>query len=211
MYNTNEPWIFAAVVLGVFIFTAIAFFLFNFLVQRRQRILSTVAARQSAIVSSLFPKKIQMKLMQEQEEAEKQMRMSAGMAGIRKYLLTENISSTGTQAEDKSQPIADLFPDATIMFADIAGGCTRPCLGMIACVTSDTAASFRFAQDSLPGVLPESRRRCLLCSRVSASSLTCKPREDACLRWRWWETATLQSVDFLTLKRSTLLSWLALL
>lgn len=69
-YNTNEPWIYAAVVIGVFIFTAISFFLFDCLVQRRQHLLSTTAARQNAIVSSLFPKKIHMKLMQEQEEAE---------------------------------------------------------------------------------------------------------------------------------------------
>ncbi|KAG7339562.1 adenylate and guanylate cyclase catalytic domain containing protein [Nitzschia inconspicua] len=122
MYSSNDPWIYAAVVIAIFIFTAIAFFLFDCLVQRRQKLLSTTAARHNAIVSSLFPKKIHMKLIQEQEEAEMQQKATAGKAGIRKYLLNENVPAAGAQAaEDRSKPIADLFPDTTIMFADIVG------------------------------------------------------------------------------------------
>ena len=145
-FTTNKPLIYAFSVLGVFFFTALAFFAFDWLVQRRQKALAWTAARQngkfrnqnrepsaivaylttqfpayfllavrtSAIVSSLFPKKIHMKLMQEAEEAAKQKRMTIGKAGLRRYLTEAN--TLPIEHDEKTKPIADLFSETTIMF-----------------------------------------------------------------------------------------------
>ncbi|KAL3917874.1 MAG: hypothetical protein SGILL_004507 [Bacillariaceae sp.] len=118
-YTSNEPLVYAMVVLGVFLCTALAFFMFDFLVHRHQKILSATAARQSALVASLFPKKIHMKLLAEAEEAAKQQRLTMGKAGLRKFL-TES-SDVIKCPDEKSKPIADLFPNTTVMFADISG------------------------------------------------------------------------------------------
>ena len=122
-FSTKELMIYGAIVLAVFLITALAFFAFDWIVQKRQKALVKTAERQNALVSSLFPKKIQKKLLADLEEAENQKRSNTGKAGLRKYLSDGNDApqkeSDGSKAGTK--PIADLFPDATIMFADIAG------------------------------------------------------------------------------------------
>jgi hypothetical protein len=120
-YRNNEPILFTIGVLAIFIFTALAFMVFDWLSQRRQHGLMTTALRQNALVSSLFPKNIQKKLMEEiEEEATKN---KTGKAGLRTFL--NNCETTEGKLEEggpgKSKPIADLFPETTIMFADIAG------------------------------------------------------------------------------------------
>jgi hypothetical protein len=95
------------------------------------------AERQNAIVSSLFPKGFQAKVLQ-QMEADNNRLSKTGKAGIKNFLFDSNVyggAEGGTSKElsvndksmdghkrlDKSKPIADLFPETTIMFADIAG------------------------------------------------------------------------------------------
>lgn len=119
-YSTKRPLHYALVVLGVFFFTSLAFFAFDWLVQRRQKDLVSTAARQNAIVASIFPKNIQAKLLAEAEEAEKQKRSTVGKAGLRNFLNDVAVSVEGTE-KIRSKPIADLFPATTIMFADIVG------------------------------------------------------------------------------------------
>jgi Adenylate and Guanylate cyclase catalytic domain len=121
-YKTNEPLIFSMGVLAIFMFTTLIFLVFDCLVQRRQNVLLNTARKQNAIVSSLFPKSIQQKLMGEskgdQEDLKKNgERKKAGKAGLRVFLNNkedEKAEETGTE-----QPIADLFPETTIMFGDI--------------------------------------------------------------------------------------------
>ena len=64
-YNTAEPIYYMLLVLFVFIFTPIVCILFDCVVQRRQEKVMTTARKQDVIVSSLFPKNIQAKIMAE--------------------------------------------------------------------------------------------------------------------------------------------------
>ena len=119
-YSSKEPIWYALVVLAVFFFTSLSFFAFDWIVRRRQKDLISIAARQNALVASLFPRNIHKKLMAEAEEAAREKRGTIGRAGLRKFL--NDVDDVKSVDEgNKSKPIAELFPDTTIMFADIAG------------------------------------------------------------------------------------------
>jgi hypothetical protein len=113
-YNTQEPLWYALVVLGAFLSTALLFLIFDCLVQKRQAKVVVTALKQNAIVSSLFPKNVQAQMM-----AEAGQKHNFGKAGIKTFL--SNAEKENETKVDKSKPIADLFPETTIMFADIAG------------------------------------------------------------------------------------------
>jgi hypothetical protein len=116
-YNTQEPLWYALVILGAFLSTALFFLIFNGLVQRRQAKVMTTALKAHAILSSLFPKNIQAKMMAEVDKKHKL--SNVGKAGIKTFLI--GVEKENDTKVDKSKPIADLFPETTIMFADIAG------------------------------------------------------------------------------------------
>ena len=123
-FSSKEPVIYGCIVLAVFLVTALAFFAFDWMVQKRQKALVKTAARQNALVSSLFPKKVQKKLLADMEALEQEKRSHLGRAGLRKYLSdgpTMEPTSPAAAAQNPTKPIADLFPDTTVMFADIAG------------------------------------------------------------------------------------------
>lgn len=138
-YASWEPFYMTLVIASVFAFTALVFLFYDCLVDHRQRKLLRTANRTNAIVSSLFPKAVQHRMMQEVKEKEKM----AASKGRRSSLGTAGRSMSGflNNPEGGSQmgsghfgggpggggsnhagvPIADLFPCATIMFADICG------------------------------------------------------------------------------------------
>jgi hypothetical protein len=141
-YKTNEPVMYALVVVAVFITTSLAFIFFDCVQQRRQQLLLNTARRQNQLVSSLFPAQIQNQLMEEYEKTEAMARQEkrqnkSGSAGLRSFLDDRSVHSSvqldggSGHMSKSSKPIADLFPETTIMFADIAGkylplfGCLR--------------------------------------------------------------------------------------
>jgi hypothetical protein len=117
--KSSKPVIMAVAILCVSVFTGLAFIAFDCLVTNRQNRLMKTAKKQHALVSSLFPKSIQKKLMEEVEEEMKTGKKfsSFGKAGLRSYLDEEGRDNEATD----TKPIADLFPETTVMFADIAG------------------------------------------------------------------------------------------
>lgn len=128
-YHSNKPAIYTSVVVLVFFFTAMVFALYDFLVTRRQSIVSTAAAKTQALVSSLFPKNVQQRIL---EDANKQAlqdykaRASNGFRG-KAQLKSFLDGDDGDDERDAdgvaftTRPIADLFPETTVLFADIAG------------------------------------------------------------------------------------------
>jgi class 3 adenylate cyclase len=98
----------------VFLLSLLLFYVYNVLVERRQRIVLNKAAHSTAIVSSLFPKQVRDRLLQEDDgpKATQKSRM--------KSFLTGNQDHDSTHNNCESQ-IADLFPHCTVLFADIAG------------------------------------------------------------------------------------------
>jgi class 3 adenylate cyclase len=100
----------------VFAFTICTFLVYNHLVEKRQNMILNKAAHSTAIVSSLFPKQVRDRLLQdEQEEDKTNVKMFSTGNRLKSYLADE------TTMKNEKQTIADLFPDATVMFADIAG------------------------------------------------------------------------------------------
>ena len=120
-FFTNGPIIFSVAVSSCFLIFALVFFLYDWNVRRRQDKLLHTAERTNAIVSNLFPKDVRERIMADAEEqagneyAQKQSRMSGGQL---KELLNETAPATSIF---KTKPIADLFPEVTVMFADLVG------------------------------------------------------------------------------------------
>mmetsp|Transcript_2532 Transcript_2532/g.6835 ORF Transcript_2532/g.6835 Transcript_2532/m.6835 type:complete len:598 (-) Transcript_2532:14-1807(-) len=61
-YVTDEPLIFTIIVCTIFVFTTAVFFLYDFFVRRRQRLVMDRATRTGEIVSSLFPENVRARL-----------------------------------------------------------------------------------------------------------------------------------------------------
>jgi len=121
-----------AVVGGAFAFLMTAFFVYDIFVQQRNIKVMAVAAKTNEIVASLFPEAVRGRLFEDTVKARssKKNKMSSGANDngdtmIKKFLTGDGeLDNEVDEAEDfmyKSRPIADLYPETTIMFADIAG------------------------------------------------------------------------------------------
>jgi class 3 adenylate cyclase len=144
-FESNEPVIWTVVVVLVFVFTSAVFLMYDFVVQRRQAEAMTSAAQSNAIVSSLFPAEIRDRLFGNDDEKKDKSQVVSAMPESSKFRLKsylneeEKLAAANNQngKQDPQQlispeiakalnmydtkPIADLFPNTTVMFADIAG------------------------------------------------------------------------------------------
>lgn len=117
-YSTKTPFVVTFAVAIVFVFTACMFWCYDVLVERRQAIVLLRAEQTTRIVTSLFPQQVADRMIQAANKEEK----SGGGSGFAapnrrlKTFLTDN----GDHNSD-TQPIADLFPNCSVLFADIAG------------------------------------------------------------------------------------------
>ncbi|KAG7363180.1 family 3 adenylate cyclase [Nitzschia inconspicua] len=118
-YHTTQPIWFTTMIASIFLCTAMVFLVYDILVQKRQKKLMSSAKRSNAIVSSLFPKEVQEKLMN-QVDRENAGNMRHGSRGAMVDFLDE-ANPKDTDVVPSGSPIADIFTDATVMFADIAG------------------------------------------------------------------------------------------
>jgi len=105
IFVTDEPFWYASVTIGVFVLASILFFIFDQFVRRNANKVMTVSVRQNAIVSSLFPKKVQEALMAEAKQNEELERL--GKAGIKSFLNTDKESgSVKRESLTSRKPIA---------------------------------------------------------------------------------------------------------
>jgi class 3 adenylate cyclase len=102
--------------------------LYDYVVRRRQILLMSKATRSNAILSSLFPAQVRERLMDEQDDPEAKKKFGLGAVPTRRASSPFSTSSRNVETGAvsgallmQSKPIADLFPSATVMFADIAG------------------------------------------------------------------------------------------
>jgi len=116
-YHTNVPAIYTSVVVLVFFFTALVFAMYDYMVYRRQAKLLRTAERTTAIVSSLFPKDVQKRIMEDAErqaQEEEQNKKSKGFTAknqLRGFLANdEEKENAAGDSIFKTKPIADLFP-----------------------------------------------------------------------------------------------------
>lgn len=117
-YRSKQPIWFTAVVVGIFLCTVMVFILYDCLVQKRQNKLLSTAKQSNAIVSSLFPEEVREQLMRRAEDdiiGSKQRGRRRAMTDF----LDGDVKVEGGAVS--GNPIADLFTNATVMFADIVG------------------------------------------------------------------------------------------
>ncbi|CAB9526252.1 Receptor-type guanylate cyclase gcy [Seminavis robusta] len=123
VYRSNEPIFYMILVGSVFLLTAFVFIAFDFWVERRQKIVVEQAAVSGAIVNSLFPETVQDRLYEDEAKSKKEgtgawKHQEGNVEGLE--ALSEGQHSMNNQSRLGNQ-IADLYPDATIMFADLKG------------------------------------------------------------------------------------------
>lgn len=116
-YHTSMPAYITFAVAMVFAFTAGMFFLYDWLVERRQRLVLNTAMRTNAIVSSLFPQQVRDRLF----AAEKDGPVHGTKTRLKSYLTGDLDTTVDQDGIYETKPIADLFPETTVLFADIAG------------------------------------------------------------------------------------------
>lgn len=146
-YDSNEPTVYTVTVAMIFVFTTTVFFIYDCLVERRQRKVINTALRSNAIVRSLFPEMVRDRVfentMESRQDWMRRQRISADKtiksrsgeqtvpASVQsplsdtptlrlKSYLTDTPGVT-SQSDFDCEPIAEMFPDTTVMFADISG------------------------------------------------------------------------------------------
>eukprot|EP00980_Cylindrotheca_fusiformis_P024587 scaffold12118_cov138-Cylindrotheca_fusiformis.AAC.4 len=136
-YNTNMPRRSAGIITAVFVVTCFIFFLYDAAVHERQKRILRVAAQSEKILAVLYPKSIRDRLFGTSHEEETTVAALNPASKARrkhddfvkkatkyqlKHFMKDAPSSEAQSMEYfDSKPIADLFSQATVLFADIAG------------------------------------------------------------------------------------------
>ena len=134
---TNTPVIIMSLSVCIFVFTALIFIGYDKLVQMRQRKVMKTAIQSTTIVSSLFPSNVRDRLMEEgtgvMNKIDTPYTVGGGSSSgsslllhqptktrLKTYLHTRG-DAADRENSKRNKPIADLFADTTVLFADIAG------------------------------------------------------------------------------------------
>ena len=110
-----------------FVILIVSFFIYDRYVSKRNRKVVAVAAKTNEIVASLFPEAVRDRLFEDKTDDSKKEKggKETDEAMITKFLSGGAVMDDEVDEEEefmyKSRPIADLYPQTTIMFADIAG------------------------------------------------------------------------------------------
>ena len=117
--TTSLPSVVVAAVCAIFLFVALTFVFYDRFVQRRNSIVLSAATKSHAILSSLFPSNVRDRLYAERDKTTGRDNSNLGT-----LLSGDAVGVSGIQNGDMGyvgKPIADLFTEATVLFADISG------------------------------------------------------------------------------------------
>ena len=122
-YRSTAPIVFSTMIVVVFIFTMLVFMVYDLMVGRRAEKVHSVAHRTNAMIGLIFPKNVQDRIMKEaQEQAEQEAREKRKGHHLNGYLGSDGNEQAGIAGGIyETKPIADFFPETTIVFADIVG------------------------------------------------------------------------------------------
>lgn len=124
-YKTNGRIALTLYVVLGFVAVAVAFLLYDYFLQRRYWILARSAHRTDEIVASFFPKTVRDRILDNAAHHDSKHDATgkpiAPRVQLKSYLDDEEYDFSHAGHFVNSKPIADLFPDVTVMFADIAG------------------------------------------------------------------------------------------
>eukprot|EP00980_Cylindrotheca_fusiformis_P001079 scaffold302_cov106-Cylindrotheca_fusiformis.AAC.4 len=106
-FQTSKPMLYTVVVVAIFFFTSLVFVLYDYFVGRRQRKFMARIKRQDQIVSNVFPAAIRDRLYKYEQKGSQH---------------DDLLDPLGARAAGAGgAPLADLFLETTVVFADIAG------------------------------------------------------------------------------------------
>jgi hypothetical protein len=109
-YETNNPAVYTSVVALAFVVTAGLLIIYDMMITRRQDKTMSSAIRTSNLVASMFPATVRDRLMED-----------ALQDGNKTSVFDAKSNPSSLGGGLKTRPIADFFPEVTIMFADISG------------------------------------------------------------------------------------------
>jgi hypothetical protein len=130
-YTTTNRIVFTVCSVLIFGFTSVVFILYDKSVERRQNKVMKTAVRAETIVQSLFPAVVRDRIYPTDVDSSGKSPKSGGFrvanskARIQSFLGSErddtNNDTTDVGDMTTSPPVADLFPECTVMFTDIVG------------------------------------------------------------------------------------------
>ncbi|CAB9528064.1 Receptor-type guanylate cyclase gcy [Seminavis robusta] len=124
-FVTSNPIYYMLAVLGVFFFTCVTFIAYDRIVERRQKMLMNTAVKSDKIVASLFPKGFQEALYKRESVSHNSGPIGNKTQGPQNghAFLSANYQTNTSkpQVVEGAEPLAKLYPDCTVFFADIAG------------------------------------------------------------------------------------------
>jgi Adenylate and Guanylate cyclase catalytic domain len=117
-YLTSQPWLYAGVVIIIFLVTSGVFAVYDSLVRRRQNKIMKSAKQTDDIVTSLFPHNVRGRLFQHDQE-------TSALVGTNLRSDTDYSNKVLGHVSRRplyggTSPIADLFPSCTVIFIDIS-------------------------------------------------------------------------------------------
>ncbi|CAB9501709.1 Receptor-type guanylate cyclase gcy [Seminavis robusta] len=118
LYDTNTPEIFAAVIAATFALVAVSFFIYDMMQQRRNTNLIHQAAQSNSIVTSLFPDHMRDRLMNQAKQKQSVEQKIKSKAAV---FLNDGTDLTAKSIDINDAPLADLYLETTVLYADISG------------------------------------------------------------------------------------------
>jgi len=126
-FISSKPLYYMLGLFGIFFLTSSVFVMYDFIVEYRQKKILSTAVNSEKVVAQLFPKEFREQLyennkQQEEKKQKKRTTFAAStpaddwLAASGEFQQPEKFSVTNTP------PMAELYPDCTVFFADIAGG-----------------------------------------------------------------------------------------
>jgi hypothetical protein len=124
-YNSSNPIQATTMLVFAFAFMITAFLMFDTFVSRRNRKLLTAMSQTNAIVSSLFPSNVRDRIFAQAKHDNDEKKAINGKSRLKTFLSDgndgDNEMGGGSDENDqymyKTKPIADLFPETTVLFA----------------------------------------------------------------------------------------------
>jgi hypothetical protein len=124
VYVTSAPFMFGAIVVLAVFLTGGVFCVLKMFMSRKEKEAQDKADRAEAIVASVFPKAIGDRLI---AEAAEKNGLGASRGQSTAGLLQDFLATGEKDRKRQSKPIADLFPNTTVLFADIVGFTVSTC------------------------------------------------------------------------------------
>jgi class 3 adenylate cyclase len=115
-FTSSIPIIMTVVAICIFVFTSIFFIIFNYKVKRRQRSVRHTASKTNTIPSSLFLSDNN-DVMTKEEAEEVKSKIGIVSSNVLDVASSDDIHGTNILP---TNPIADIYPETTVLLADIA-------------------------------------------------------------------------------------------